>query len=382
KGFLVGDMIDLGSATHPALVDVNADGLLDLVVGNYGYFTPGIAQNASLYYFRNTGTPTAPKFTLENSDWLGLSEFAPNDFDFYPAFGDLDNDNDLDLLVGSTGGALYYYRNIAGPGQPMQFQRSFDLMWVLMDVGSYSTPAIVDLDSDGLKDIVMGERNGNLNFFRNTGALDNPKFNAAPTFSKLGQVDARFTSTDTIDVGFSAPVFIEQPNGALLLITGTQGGHLLAHTNVVAWEDPYPLVSETWGNIDEGNRSAPAFGDLDNDGILEMVVGNLRGGLSMFKTVLVDCTTSSSQTPAAPIAPQPQVAPNPAGNWVRVEWPLGQAVDWQAFDLLGRLVAQGQAPAGVFTISLQNWNAGAYLLTLRSAKGETARVRLIKAGQP
>jgi hypothetical protein len=156
KSFLVSDMIDLGSGSHPALADVNADGLLDLVVGNFGYFTPGVAQNASLYLFLNTGTATAPRFTLADNDWQGLSEFVPNDYDFCPSFGDLDNDLDLDLLVGSNGGSLYYYRNVAGAGKPMQFQRDFNVMWVSMDVGSYSTPAIIDLDGDGVKDVVMG----------------------------------------------------------------------------------------------------------------------------------------------------------------------------------------------------------------------------------
>jgi len=375
KNFLVGDMIDLGSATHPALVDVDADGLLDLVVGNYGYYAQGIAQNAGLYLFRNTGTKENPQFNLEDDDWLGLSEFAPNDFDFYPAFGDLDGDQDLDLLVGSNFGAVYYYRNVSGPGNPMIFQRDFNIMWVTLDIGSYSAPAIVDLDSDGRKDIVMGERNGNLNLFKNTGSADNPVFSATPTFTKLGQVDTRFFMSETTDIGFSAPVFVEQPNGALLLVTGAQGGHLLAHTNVVASEDPYTLVTETFGNIDEGNRSSPAFGDLDDDGILEMVVGNLRGGLSVYKTELVDCSTTSAST--KPGLPEPAISPNPARHWVRVSWPVNRPLSWQAVDLLGRTAARGAAAGGNFTIQVSDWAPGPYFLEMHSQGQGIGRVKLI-----
>lgn len=369
KRLFVGEMVDVGSASHPVLVDVDADGLLDLVVSNYGYYTPGNAQNASLYLYRNTGTATAPQFTLEDTDWLGLSDFTPNDFDFYPAFGDLDADGDADLLIGSTGGALYYYRNTAGPGQPMQFQRDFNVMWVTLDIGSYSTPAIVDLDSDGLMDIVMGERSGNLNFFRNIGAPDNPVFNATPTFTKLGAVDTRAPFSD---VGFSVPVFIAQPNGALLLVTGAQDGHLEAYTNVVASESPYTVVSERWGNVDDGNRSAPTFGDLDGDGILEMITGNLRGGLSLYKTQLVDCTTST-HTADRPVLPRPRLSPNPARQWVRVEWPSDEPVQWQAFDLLGRQVARGEAPGGAFTVPVHQWEAGTYFLELHSGAQQVGR---------
>lgn len=369
KRLFVGEMVDVGSASHPVLVDVDADGLLDLVVSNYGYYTPGNAQNASLYLYRNTGTATAPQFTLEDTDWLGLSDFTPNDFDFYPAFGDLDADGDADLLIGSTGGALYYYRNTAGPGQPMQFQRDFNVMWVTLDIGSYSTPAIVDLDSDGLMDIVMGERSGNLNFFRNIGAPDNPVFNATPTFTKLGAVDTRAPFSD---VGFSVPVFIAQPNGALLLVTGAQDGHLEAYTNVVASESPYTVVSERWGNVDDGNRSAPTFGDLDGDGILEMITGNLRGGLSLYKTQLVDCTTST-HTADRPVLPRPRLSPNPARQWVRVEWPSDEPVQWQAFDLLGRRVARGEAPGGAFAVPVHQWEAGTYFLELHSGAQQVGR---------
>lgn len=363
KNLFIADMIDLGSAAHPVLIDVDADGLLDLVVGNYGYYTPATAQNASLYLYRNTGTATNPAFALTDPDWLGLSEFAPNDYDFYPAFGDLDGDGDSDLLVGSNLGALYFYRNTAGAGHPMQFQRDFNTMWVAMDIGSYSTPAILDLDQDGLKDIVMGERNGNLNFFKNAGAPDNPVFAATPTLSKLGAVDTRVPPSD---VGYSIPVFVEQPNGSMLLVAGTQEGQIEAYDNIQASESAFNAVSTRWGNVDEGNRSSPAFGDLDGDGILEMVVGNLRGGLSLFKTVLIDCTTGAHSASGQPLQ-QPRIGPNPARAWVRVEWPADRPAEWQAFDLLGRRIAGGSTPGGAFTIPVGSWTPGMYFLDFRSA---------------
>jgi len=374
KRFLVGEMVDVGTASHPALVDANADGLLDLVIGNYGYYAPGNAQNASLYLFLNTGTATQPKFTLTDSDWLGLSAFTPNDYDFFPAFGDLDNDGDLDLLVGSNFGALYYFRNTAGANKPMQFQQDFTVIWVTMDIGNYSAPAIVDLDYDGVKDIVMGERNGNLNFFKNMGAPDNPVFSAAPTTAKLGSIDTRAPQSD---VGFSAPAFIEQPNGERLLIVGTQTGNIEAYTNVSTSDAPFSLISKNWGKVDDGDRSTVAFGDLDGDGILEMVAGNLRGGLNLYKTVLVDCTTGVTAAGTTDV-PDIRISPNPARYWARVEWPSDQPVEWQVFDLLGRTIARGEAPGGAFSIPVGGYAPGSYSLELRTGGRRVGRGMLSK----
>ncbi|MDO8971675.1 MAG: VCBS repeat-containing protein, partial [Saprospiraceae bacterium] len=289
------DMIDMGTSAHPAFADVNADGLLDLVVGNYGYFSfingNSVFTNSRLVLFLNVGTPTEPAFDLADDDFAGLSQFAPGDFDFSPTFGDIDGDGDLDLLVGNNIGGIYCYRNIAGPNQPFILQYDTNPMWLDLDViGSISTPIVYDLDQDGLQDLVLGERAGDINFFKNMGTLSDPFYEVAPTVQKIGQINTR---TPPEVVGMSTPVIITTPDGPIL-VTGAQRGHLEAYELLGATQDTFPNISKRWGNIDEGNRSHPAFADLDNDGKLEMVIGNQRGGLAMYRTELVDCAVSVS----------------------------------------------------------------------------------------
>lgn len=359
KSLFVQKMVDIGTATHPAIADVNGDGLLDIVTGNNGYFipvNPGNSNSASLHLLLNIGTPTQPRFTLADEDWLGMSEYAPNDYDFAPAFGDVDGDNDLDLLVGSYGGGLYCYRNVAGAGNPMNFQQDFNTMWVAMDVGSSSTPAVVDLDGDGLKDVVMGEYQGNINFFKNTGTPTEPLFSNQPTLTKIGNID-----TDIIPggPGYSAPVFLQTPNG-MNLVTGSINGQIEAYSNATATNDAYSVVSLTWGNTDDGNRSCPAFADLDDDGILEMVTGNQRGGLSLYKTALVDCEVPVGTQ--EPNALNLSVSPNPARDWVLVQIPSESPVRWRAFNALGQQVARGETSDSNLIISVSYWQTGVYFI--------------------
>lgn len=356
RGFLVSDMIDVGTISHPAFADVNADGLMDLIVGNYGYYTYSNPNNASLYLYLNTGTAQEPRFTLETTDWLGMTEFAPNDFDFAPAFGDLDGDGDQDLLVGSNLGALFCYYNTAGEGRPMNLERSFSVNWLQMDVGQSSVPAIYDADGDGLRDILLGERRGNVNFFKNIGLPGDPKFSLTPTVENWGSVTAQ---TAGALVGYSTPCIVPTMDG-FQVVTGTDVGVLRLYEGKTTPSTPFVLASDAWGNTDDGERSHPAFADLDSDGILEMVTGNRRGGLSLYKTVLKDCTVTS--TVSAPGFLPLRLSPNPAKTFVQLETPFQGTVQWRALNALGQVQASGTAANGQGTLHIQDWKSGVYLI--------------------
>lgn len=361
KSIFQGDMIEVGTGAHPAFADVNADGLLDMLVGNYGYYTyinnQATFTNSRLFLYLNVGTPTAPAFELADSDFVGQSQFAPSDYDFSPSFGDIDGDGDLDLLVGSNVGGVYCYRNTAGPGQPMTFSYDFNPMWLSLDVGgSVSAPLVYDLDGDGLQDLVIGERTGNINFFKNNGSSTDPAYPSNPTLPKIGQIDTRVPQEV---VGMSTPAIIQTLDGPII-VTGAQKGHLEAYYLQGASQDTFPAISVSWGNIDEGNRSHPAFADLDNDGTLDMVVGNQRGGLSLYRTELVNCSVPLST--ATPNIPDLSISPNPARAWARVDWPVNTAVRWQAFNALGQRVAEGESATGSFNIEVRNWKSGIYIL--------------------
>jgi hypothetical protein len=372
RAFLTDDMIDIGSVAHPAFTDVNADGLTDLVIGNYGYYTPGVPVNARLYLFLNTGSPTAPRFELSSTDWMGLSEFTPGDYDFSPTFGDLDSDGDLDLLVGNNIGGFYYYRNLAGPDQPMNLQRDQSVMWAQMDVvGSVSTPVLYDLDQDGLLDIVAGERTGYVNFFRNKGTASAPVFSAVPEIGRVGQVDAR-TPFDA--AGYCAPTIIQTTDGPLLLI-GTQSGHLEAYFISQNLQDTFFLTDARWGGLDVGNRSHPALADLDSDGILEMALGNARGGLTIYKTVLEDCSVSATEPPVS--ESELRVSPNPVQQWARIEWQGHSNASWRAFNALGQLTAEGKLDASTGYLDVKTWPSGVYFIEAVSGRKRQS-ARLIK----
>lgn len=146
----------------PAIGDLNGDSKKDMVLGYYSI--------ARLKFFRNDGTVNNPVFTYAASqlDTFNLVQASA------PCLADLDNDGDLDLLVGNSSGRLTYYRNI---GTPSLF--NFQLVsnnYAGVNVGNDATPSLGDLDGDGDLDLLVGNRLGKVYFYRNTGTLSSPNF--------------------------------------------------------------------------------------------------------------------------------------------------------------------------------------------------------------
>ena len=88
--------IDVGRRSAPALVDIDGDGDLDLVIGSE-------AEELALY--RNSGNAKEPMFERDESFQIKVYPFAT------PAFADIDGDGDFDLLTGGIGGGVSFYEN-------------------------------------------------------------------------------------------------------------------------------------------------------------------------------------------------------------------------------------------------------------------------------
>ncbi len=68
------------------------------------------------------------------------------------------------MVVGESTGTILYYKNTGTASAPVYAQQSGAANpFNGMDVGSDSSPALVDLDGDGDLDMVAGEKDGGFN---------------------------------------------------------------------------------------------------------------------------------------------------------------------------------------------------------------------------
>ena len=169
--FLQEGMIDLGVNAYPVLYDYDNDGLIDLFIANRKYFELGNSYTSKIGYYHNSGTTTAPAFTLEDPNWLDIPALQWQSV--YPSFGDLDGDGDADLFIGDQDGLLHYFVNDAAIGQASHFTLVPNVVLestgIALDVGQNATPQMIDLNGDDLNDLVIGELNGNINYYQNIG---------------------------------------------------------------------------------------------------------------------------------------------------------------------------------------------------------------------
>jgi hypothetical protein len=257
-------VLDVGSESVPALVDLDQDGDLDLLLANK--IDPTEQSVGRIYRVENAGARGRPALRLSGVLPVGAT-FHPA-----PAFGDLDGDGDPDLLLGSWSARVGYYRNDGG--EPVPAFVTVDTALVTITRGSNTTPALGDLDGDGDLDLMVGEASGALNFYRNEGDRGAPRFVlVSDTFEEM-------------DVGRrSAPALADvDRDGDLDLVIGSDAGGVFLFRNEGTRTAPR-FVRDPGFRLDVSPLSTPAFGDVDGDDDLDLVVGGVGGGVMYFERV-------------------------------------------------------------------------------------------------
>jgi hypothetical protein len=315
KNFLQNDIIDLGEFSYPALVDIDGDGDLDLLAGNHGKLQPTGEFFSTLTLFENIGTKESPSFRMENDDFLNLS--TSKFLNIKPAFADINKDGKADFIFTSTNtstgkASLSYIINTAASGigfsgNPVNISFTFS---------NFDSPMLKDLDNDGDLDLLLGRAQGRLDYYKNDGTNENPVYTQVS--SSAGGIGNSITARN-----LSAVVANLDQDGAEELLLSDQEGNFRIVTNfekdLTGTFSPQKEIlfdenTETYKQAIVGKEVYPAVGDLNNDGFLEIILGTVAGGLILWKN---EKAVLGNEKPLDSDAFL--IYPNPAGNEVTIK---------------------------------------------------------------
>ncbi|NKN34723.1 FG-GAP repeat domain-containing protein, partial [Marichromatium bheemlicum] len=222
---------DVGDNATPSLVDLDGDGDLDLVVGNW---------DGDLLFFENTGTASEAAFSSPSTNPFELTNTG---YGAAPTFADIDSDGRLDAFVGIGAGYLIYFRNTGSATQP-DFADAVTSPFGLTEVERAVKPTLADINGDGRLDLLVGGFSGDIWLFENTGSTTEPAFTSAVT-----------NPYGLTDVGYlNSPVFADlDADGDLDALVGNYDGNLLLFLNGTP---PGVTLSQSSVEVTEGGATA------------------------------------------------------------------------------------------------------------------------------
>ncbi len=194
--------------------------------------------------------------------------------DATPTFVDIDNDGDLDVFIGEVNGNLNYYEN-TGTATNANFVAGSN-PFGSTDIGSESNPTFVDIDNDGDLDAFVGESDGKMNYFENIGTANAPSFAS----NQQGAFGIPDIGSD------AAPTFVDIDNdGDMDLFVGEDNGtmNFFQNTGTASNAEFASGVSNPFGIGDVGRDAEITFADMDGDGDLDAIVGESDGHLNYFQ---------------------------------------------------------------------------------------------------
>lgn len=250
---------------YPSLSDYDGDGMLDAFCGS---------ANGKVYYCRGLGfSGLDGRLAFEPpAEIAGVSVAAFS----APQCADLDGDGVRDLLVGAADGKLYLFRGAADGG--------FSAAGVLLDTGirGQCLPRVADANGDGVPDLAVGSDQGALKIYYgaagNHGALSFSTRDAADLSEQCAALElGSWLSPEICDLDGDGvtDLAIGTFSGYIALFSGTGDGY--AFREYLSAEDRNYTGSDS---LKFGTYCTPVFTDLDGDGPLDLICGYQEYGMA------------------------------------------------------------------------------------------------------
>lgn len=264
-------------------LDLTNNGLPDILIGDID------SRNITALY--NTGTIDSA--FISSKDSLFPFYDTPIWMNLFPAtfYEDVDFDGVKDLIVApnivspqvKNYNNTWMYKNLGQNSLP-DFERNDTafLQSEMIDLGERAYPVLFDINGDGLLDLFISSfgkwvqdsvYQARVSYYQNTGTVSNPEFSL---------VTENFANLSSFNLGaMPAPAFGDlNGDGLPDMLVGAESGDIHYFTNNGTASAPsFSLASANFGGINVGGFATPHLFDLDSNGTLDLFVGNIFGSI-------------------------------------------------------------------------------------------------------
>jgi len=219
------------------------------------------------------------------------------------SFGDLDNDGDLDMILGNEVGYIRYFENLGTANSPRFFERTDaqnPFNGIVAENGQ-AAPRLIDFDGDGDLDLIMGERGSyeswDVRYFQNSDA-DDSTIGDNPNFTELTGSSSPIENVNGQYRDVIPTIADIDDDGDLDILLGNDKGYSTSNRSGDAFslwlndegfsteESSYLPGLPTYFYGDQ--HKAPTFHDFDGDGDFDLFLGTSGGTIRFFENDDID----------------------------------------------------------------------------------------------
>ncbi|MFI5196515.1 MAG: FG-GAP-like repeat-containing protein, partial [Chitinophagales bacterium] len=286
------------SGNTPCLFDWDMD-------GDYDYLDGSVSFN-QMTFLKNGRIPDNPTGvdSMISEDTMWQTGGTQINIPIWPAAYniDIDQDGKKDLIIAPNGGAasknynnVWFYKNYTTPGVPdWRFQSDSFLVDKAIDLGKAAYPTLFDYNKDGKPDLFIGSDGysqssgllrSRISYYMNTSTPGNTSFTLQTN---------DFLGINTYNFQGTAPAMGDIDNdGKADMIIGHSDGTLSYFKNMAASDTVQPvwqlmqlqLTDASSNTINVGDHAAPFIYDIDKDGKKDLVIGYGSGYLQYYRNV-------------------------------------------------------------------------------------------------
>lgn len=270
--------------------DIDNNGLVDVLLGDVDY-----PQLVALYNNSSIEDAIVTEYDLD----FPASE-SVNLYSMPCAFYiDVDNNGIKDLLVSpfdpgpttsrSTYSSWYYKNNGSNSLPDLELIQDDFLQDNMIDVGTAAYPVLFDWDGDGLQDLIVGNYGRYMYSYYENYFLKTVYYSGLAYFKNVGQEgdpvfqlwDKNLEDILQYELVGVIPAFADiNDDGLTDMLLGNSTGTLVYMENNGNGLD---LITNNFQQIDVGDFSAPQLFDYDLDGDEDLIIGEKAGNINYYE---------------------------------------------------------------------------------------------------